>query len=66
MDIKKQSHILLEKMTRSMISDVLMPFAEEYIAKSENKIDDILLPFLGELERALIEAADNIDGIDND
>jgi hypothetical protein len=46
----------------SLIRNVVRPFAEDYIAKSENKIDDIILPFMGQLEDALVKLADGIDG----
>lgn len=49
----------------SLIKRVVRPYAEGYIQESENKIDDILLPFLDQLEDAIVQLADEIDGIDN-
>lgn len=62
LDIKKAGLSIAEDTVKAVIKDIVRPYAEEYIAKSENKIDDILLPFLGQLESALVEIADKIDG----
>lgn len=49
----------------SMIKRIVRPYAEKYIMDSPNKIDDIMLPFMDQLEKAMIELADDIDGEDN-
>lgn len=51
-----------EDLARNMLKEVLMPLAQQKILESENKIDDILLPFLGEVEKALDGLVDKIDG----
>lgn len=62
MDLKKAGLDLAEDTVKNVIKNIVRPYAEEYITASENKIDDILLPFLDSLESKLIEAADLIDG----
>lgn len=62
LDIKKVLLNLGEENAKVLIKDVIRPMAEEYILKSENKIDDIILPFLGQIEAALLGLADKIDG----
>lgn len=64
MDVKSVLLKMAEGNTKVMIHEVLRPFAAEYIAKSANKVDDILLPFLDELEAGLLKLADKIDGVD--
>lgn len=61
LDVKKIGLEIGEDVVKSVISKVVKPYAQDYILKSENKIDDILLPFLDSLEKALIELADKID-----
>ena len=60
-DIKKAGLGVAEDSAKAVISKLVVPFAHHYIANSPNKIDDILLPFLGELEKALLDLADKID-----
>lgn len=62
LDVKKIGLEIGEDVVKSVISKVVKPYAQDYILKSENKIDDILLPFLDSLEKALVELADKIDG----
>lgn len=61
-DLKKAALNVGEDSVKQVVSKILMPFAQDYIANSPNKIDDILLPFLGDLEKKLLEFADKIDG----
>lgn len=61
LDVKKIGLEIGEDVVKSVISKVVKPYAQDYILKSENKIDDILLPFLDSLEKALLELADKID-----
>ena len=53
---------LAEDNVKALIKDVVRPYAEYYVATSENKIDDIILPFMQQLEDALLGLADKIDG----
>lgn len=62
LDVKKIGLEIGEDVVKAVISKVVKPYAQDYILKSENKIDDILLPFLDSLEKALVELADKIDG----
>lgn len=61
LDVKKVGLEIGEDVVKAVISKVVKPYAQDYILKSENKIDDILLPFLDSLEKALLELADKID-----
>lgn len=61
-DLKKLGLDLAESTLKMAVKDVVRPYAAYYIAQSENKIDDVLLPFLDQLEGALIEVIDKIDG----
>lgn len=61
-DIKKIGLNIAESAVKSVIHDVVRPYAEFYITQSSNKVDDILLPFLASLEANLLEFADKIDG----
>lgn len=61
-DLKKAGLNIAEDAVKAAVKSVVRPYAEYYIAQSENKIDDILLPFLDQLEAAIIEVADEIDG----
>lgn len=62
LDLKKAGLNIGEDLIKAVVKDVVRPFAEQKIQESENKIDDILLPFLDQLEAALLAAADKIDG----
>lgn len=61
-DVKKIGLNLGEDVVKTVISQVVRPYAEYYIEQSPNKIDDIILPFMEQLEKALLEIADKIDG----
>lgn len=64
-DIKKAGLGIAEDAVKSVISQIVRPYAELYIMKSETKVDDILLPFLADLEKALLHLADKIDSEEN-
>ena len=61
-DIKKIGLNIAEDLTKQVITELIKPYVKFYIEQSENKIDDILLPFLDDLEKALLDVADKIDG----
>lgn len=61
-DVKKASLGIAEDVLKMVIKDVVRPYAEAYVKKSENKIDDVILPFIDEIEKALLDIADKIDG----
>lgn len=63
-DAKQVLLKLGEANAKALIKELLRPMAEEYINASPNKIDDILLPFMDHLEKALLVAADKIDGVE--
>ena len=63
--LKKAMLSIGEDAVISLIKNVVRPYAEKYVLESENKIDDILLPFMAQLESALVELADQIDGEDD-
>jgi len=59
-DVKKIGLELAEQNLKVVISQIVKPLAAEYIQNSPNKIDDVVLPFIDLLEKALLEAADKI------
>jgi len=61
-DLSKAGAKIGEDLVQRVIKELVVPYAEYYIKKSDNKIDDVLLPFMGQLEAALLEQADKIDG----
>lgn len=61
-DVKKASLNVGEDMVKMVIKNIIRPYAEVYVKNSENKLDDMILPFLDQLEKGLIELADKIDG----
>jgi hypothetical protein len=60
-DVKKVLLNLGEENAKILIKDVLRPLAQDYIQNSPSKIDDIVLPFLDMIEKAMLEAVDKID-----
>lgn len=60
-DIKKAGLNIAEDTVKAVIKNIVRPYAEQYIVESENKIDDVLLPFLDQLETALGGLVDKID-----
>lgn len=61
-DVKKVALKLAEENLKVVVQEIIKPLAIEAIQKSETKIDDILLPFVDQIEKALLEAASKIDG----
>lgn len=61
-DLKQLGLEIGEDVAQAVVKKVVRPYAEYYITESENKIDDILLPFLDQLEQAIVDALDDIDG----
>jgi hypothetical protein len=61
-DYKKVALNIGEDAVKSAIKSLVRPLAEEYIKNSANKLDDVLLPFLDHLEKALLEIVDKVDG----
>lgn len=61
-DLKVVGLNIAEDAAKAVIKNIVRPYAEYYVAQSENKIDDIILPFIGQLEAALLDFADKIDG----
>lgn len=59
-DAKAIALKLAEENLKVIIKEIVKPMAVEYIQKSENKYDDIILPFVDMLEKAILEAADKI------
>ena len=59
-DVKKIGLELAEQNLKIVISQIVKPLAVEYIQNSPNQIDNIILPFVDMLEKALLEAADKI------
>ena len=61
-DVKKVAAQLGEDMVKSVISQLVIPYAKHLIEKSPSKSDDMLLVFLPQFEKGLLELADKIDG----
>lgn len=62
MEVKTVLLNLAEENTKVIWKQIIRPLAEEKIKASENKLDDILLPFMDQLEMAVFEFVDKIDG----
>ena len=61
-DLKAAGLSIAEDAVKAVLKDVVRPYAEYYIMNSENKIDDVLMPFLDQLQDALVEVVDKMDG----
>ena len=64
-DIKQAGLGIAEDTAVAVIKKIVRPFAEDMILKSENQLDNVLLPFLDQLELALVNLAEKIDSSDN-
>lgn len=64
-DIKGLGLELLEENAKVIITKIVRPYAEYYVSNSENKIDDIILPFVAMLEAELLKFAEQINKADN-
>lgn len=65
MDREKLLKSAGEKIALIALQDVIRPLAEDMIISSENKWDDMLLPFLDEIQAKLEQAIDMFDGEPN-
>lgn len=45
---------------KAVVSKLVIPYVKHLAEKSENKIDDLAIAFLPQLEKALLELADKI------
>ena len=61
-DAKKVALNIGEEAAKQVIQELVLPLLEDLILKSENKYDDLLLPFKGQLEALALSAIDKIDG----
>lgn len=61
-ELKKKLLNVAEDTVKVLISDFVKPELEKFIKASNNKYDDLLLAFIPQLEKALLEVADKIDG----
>lgn len=61
-DAKKIALNIGEEAAKQVIKELVLPLLEEKILESENKYDDLLLPFKAQLEALLLQAADKLDG----
>ena len=62
LDAKKVALNIGEEAARQVIKELVLPLLEQKILESENKYDDLLLPFKAQLEAMLLQAVDKIDG----
>lgn len=60
LNVKDIAMKLLEQNAKVIVSEIVKPLAVEMINKSETKIDDILLPFVDQIEKAVLQLADKI------
>lgn len=61
-DAKKIALNIGEEAAKQVIKELVLPLLEEKILESENKYDDLLLPFKAQLESLALSAIDRIDG----
>jgi hypothetical protein len=61
-DAKKVALNIGEDAAKSVVKELVLPLLEDLILKSENKYDDMLLPFKKQLEDLCLSAIDKIDG----
>ena len=59
-DLKDALMAIGEDMAKRVVTEIVRPYAEYYISNSENKIDDIMLPFMDQLESAVLDLLDDI------
>ena len=64
-DVKQIGLGIAEETVAMVVKRVVRPYAEYFITKSENKIDDVILPFMDQLEAAILDVVDKIDGEDD-
>lgn len=61
-DAKKVALNIGEEAARQVVKELVMPLVEDLIVKSENKYDDLLLPFKAQIEALALGLIDKIDG----
>ena len=54
-----------EDVAVAVLDKIVRPYVKYLIAQSDNKFDDMLLPFIDQLVDAVKEQAENIDPSDN-
>lgn len=59
-DVKKVMLQLGEENLKVVIKEIIKPLAVEMIEKSATPIDNVLLPFVDQIEAALLQLADKI------
>lgn len=64
-DLKQLGLGIGEDVAVAVLEKIVKPYAKFLIAESENKFDDMLLPFVDQLVDALKEQAEKIDISDN-
>jgi len=64
-DVKAIALGMGEDLVISVLEKIVKPLAKYEIERSENKYDDMLLPFVDQLVDAVKEVAENIDKSDN-
>lgn len=61
-DLKKAALGIGEDAIVRVVKEIVRPVAEQMIKDSENKFDDMALPFLDQLEGAVLKLVDQVDG----
>jgi hypothetical protein len=59
-DVKKIALKLAEENAKVVITEIVKPMLEQYIIETENKYDDLLLGFMAQLEKGLLDMAEKI------
>lgn len=65
LDLQKELLGIGEEAAIKVVQRIARPLAEQMIRDSATPIDDILLPFIGQLEDAIVQVLDEIDGEDD-
>lgn len=59
-NVKQVALKLAEENAKVVISQIVKPMLEQYIIDTENKYDDLLLGFMAQLEKGLLDMAEKI------
>lgn len=51
-----------EDMVKNVYINVLKPMMKEMIKDSDNKYDDLILPFIDDIDKVMLPLIDKIDG----
>lgn len=62
MDVKKAMLNIGEETVKQVWTEVLKPLMIEMAQNSDNKIDDLFIPFAGQVDAVLMPMIDMIDG----